>query len=200
MHIVGLTGGIGSGKSEAARIFATLGVPVVDVDVISHRLTEKGSPILTVITEKFGADYFKADGTLDRAKLREKIFSDDSARLTLESILHPAIYAQALLELDKHADAPYQILAVPLLFESERYKALISSSLVIDCDEALQVSRVMQRSKMTESEVRAIMAKQMSREARLALADDVIDNSTNIAHLDKLIRQYNQKMLMYLHS
>ncbi len=200
MHIVGLTGGIGSGKSEAARIFASLGVPVVDVDVISHRLTEKRSPILTVITEKFGADYFKADGTLDRAKLREKIFSDDSARLTLEAILHPAIYAQALLELDKHADAPYQILAVPLLFESERYKALIASSLVIDCDEALQVSRVIQRSKMTESEVRAIMAKQMSREARLALADDVIDNSTNIAHLDKLIRQYNQKMLMYLHS
>lgn len=200
MHIVGLTGGIGSGKSEAARIFATLGVPVVDVDVISHRLTEKGSPILTVITEKFGADYFKADGTLERAKLREKIFSDDSARLALEAILHPAIYAQALLELDKHADAPYQILAVPLLFESERYKALIASSLVIDCDEALQLSRVMQRSKMIESEVRAIMAKQMSREARLALADDVIDNSTNITHLDKLIRQYNQKMLMYLHS
>lgn len=197
MLVVGLTGGIGSGKSEATRMFAALGVPIVDVDIIAHRLTAAGQPLLQEIVNAFGKEYLLPDGSLDRAALREKVFADSAARKQLEAILHPAIYAHAVQELTSNANAPYQILAIPLLFESKRYQKIIHRTLVIDCDESLQIARSMQRSNLTEQAVRAIMATQVSRETRRQLADDVIENNGNIEEFDRKIAEIHKK---YIHT
>ena len=146
MWIVGMTGGIGCGKSEAAKQFAALGVPIVDVDKISHELTAPGQATLKAIALAFGADILNAAGELNRAALREKIFSDPQAKNILEAIMHPAIYERVLNKLDEHKNAAYQIIDIPLLFESERYLKLINRSLVIDCDPAMQINRVKERS------------------------------------------------------
>src|SRR5690606_9862708 len=122
MYLVGLTGGIGSGKTEVARIFAELGVPVVDTDAIAHALTSAGHPVLKEIIAQSGDSYLQADQTLDRAALRDKVFSDTQARYQLEAILHPAIYDAVLQALQENAAAPYQVIAIPLLFESKRYQ------------------------------------------------------------------------------
>lgn len=197
MFVVSLTGGIGSGKSEAAQMFAALGVPVVDVDAISHQLTSIGSPILKEIINIFGKSYLLADDSLDRAALREKIFSDTAARKQLEAILHPAIYEQALQELSKNTSAPYQILVIPLLFEGSRFQSIINRTLVIDCDESLQIARTIQRSGLSEQAVVAIMRAQVSRKVRLALADDVIENNGNLEELSKKITRIHKK---YMHT
>jgi len=197
MFVVGLTGGIGCGKSEAARIFAKLGVPIVDVDVIARHLTTAGQPVLQEIISAFGTEFLGADGNLNRAAMREKVFTDIAARKDLEGIMHPAIYDQALLELSQNKSAPYQILAISLLFENNRYKNDVSRSLVIDCDEALQVSRTMQRSGLTEQVVRGIMAAQVSRDIRRKLADDLIENNGSIEELSKKIAEMHEK---YIHT
>jgi len=201
MFIVGLTGGIGSGKSEAARMFAALGVPIVDVDVIAHQLTDAGSvtnqTILQKISDTFGKAFLGSDGGLDRAALREKIFSDTAARKQLEAILHPAIHQQALLELNKNCAAPYQILVLPLLFEGSRYQGIINRILVIDCDESLQIARSMERSGLSEQAVSAIMHAQVSRKKRLALADDVIENNSSLQELGKKVSRIHKK---YMHT
>jgi dephospho-CoA kinase len=197
MFVVGLTGGIGCGKSEAARIFAKLGVPIVDVDVIARHLTTAGQPVLQEIISAFGTEFLDADGNLNRAAMREKVFNDIAARKDLEGIMHPAIYDQALLELSQNKSAPYQILAISLLFENNRYKNDVSRSLVIDCDEALQVSRTMQRSGLTEQVVRGIMAAQVSRDIRRKLADDLIENNGSIEELSKKIAEIHEK---YIHT
>jgi len=177
MFVVGLTGGIGSGKSEAARLFAELGVPVVDTDAIAHQLTAPGSPLLPLIAQALGGDCLQVNGTLDRAWLRQRVFADAEARRTLENILHPRIREIAAEVLRQHAGVPYQIVVVPLLFETGTYAGLVSRSLVIDCTETLQIARAMQRSQLTEAQVRAIMAAQLPRQQRIALADDVIENN-----------------------
>lgn len=197
MFVVGLTGGIGSGKSEAAQMFTALGVPVADVDAISHHLTSIGSHILKEIINVFGKSYLLADGSLDRAALREKIFSDTATRKQLEAILHPAIYEQALQELSKNTSAPYQILVIPLLFEGSRFQSIINRTLVIDCDESLQIARTIQRSGLSEQAVVAIMRAQVSRKVRLALADDVIENNGNLEELSKKITRIHKK---YMHT
>jgi dephospho-CoA kinase len=197
MFVVGLTGGIGCGKSEAARIFAKLGVPIVDVDVIARHLTTAGQPVLQEIISAFGTEFLGADGNLNRAAMREKVFTDIAARKDLEGIMHPAIYDQALRELSQNKSAPYQILAISLLFENNRYKNDVSRSLVIDCDEALQVSRTMQRSGLTEQVVRGIMAAQVSRDIRRKLADDLIENNGSIEELSKKIAEIHEK---YIHT
>ena len=193
--IVGLTGGIGSGKSEAAQIFASLGVPVVDVDAISHQLTSAGSPVLKEIINVFGKSYLLADGSLDRAALREKVFADEAARRQLEEILHPAIHEQALQALSKNTGAPYQILVIPLLFEGSRYQDIINRTLVIDCDESLQIARAIKRSGLSEQAVITIMGVQVSRKMRLALADDVIENNGSLQELSKKIEQIHKKYM-----
>ena len=193
--IVGLTGGIGSGKSEAAQIFASLGVPVVDVDAISHQLTSAGSPVLKEIINVFGKSYLLADGSLDRAALREKVFADEAARRQLEEILHPAIHEQALQALSKNTGAPYQILVIPLLFEGSRYQNIINRTLVIDCDDSLQIARSVKRSGLSEQAVIAIMRAQVSRKVRLALADDVIENNGSLQELSKKIAEIHKKYM-----
>lgn len=197
MFVVGLTGGIGCGKSEAARIFAKLGVPIVDVDVIARHLTTAGQPVLQEIISAFGTEFLDADGNLNRAAMREKVFHDIAARKDLEGILHPAIYDQALLELSQNQSAHYQILAISLLFENNRYKNDVARSLVIDCDEGLQISRTMQRSGLTEQAVRAIMAAQVSRDFRRKMADDLIENNGSLEELSKKITEMHEK---YIHT
>jgi len=195
MMIVGLTGGIGSGKSEAARLFADLGIPVADTDAIAHALTATGQPALQEISKVFGDEVLQADGSLNRAYLRQRIFSDPAARQTLESILHPKIRDEVASFLDRNASAPYQIVMVPLLFETGAYANLIDRSLLIDCDESLQIMRAMARSHLSETEVRAIMAAQCSREQRLALTSDVILNNGTLADLKNQVREKHEKYI-----
>ena len=195
MRIIGLTGGIGSGKSEATRIFESLGVPVIDVDMIAHQLTAKGQKTLACIVEQFGPEFLLEDGHLCRQAMRKRVFSDADARHQLESILHPAIFDQAQSQLKQIKDAPYVVLAVPLLFESPRYLSLIDQSLLIDCEESVQISRTMHRSGLNQQEVKAIMHAQMPRAQRLALADIVIDNNGNKQDLRKKIEQFHQNSI-----
>lgn len=195
MFVVGLTGGIGSGKSEAAKLFAGLGVPVVDTDAIAHSLTAPGQPALKTIAAALGSASLNADGTLNRAWLRRQVFADPAARKTLEGILHPPIHAQVVQALAENASAAYQIVVVPLLFETGAYAHLINRSLLIDCDEAMQIGRAMTRSQLSETEVRAIMAAQCSRERRLASADDVIDNKGTLEELAEKVRQQHEKYI-----
>ncbi len=196
MFLVGLTGGIGSGKSEAARIFAGLGVPVVDTDAIAHELTAPGQPVLQNIIHLFGNEFLNPDGSLDRAALREKVFADERARHQLEAILHPAIFDEVVQRVNQHPQAPYQIIAIPLLFENERYRSLVQRSLLIDCDETLQVSRTTARSDLPASAVKAIMRAQMSRAERIGQADDIITNNRGLPELKKEIEKLHQKYLM----
>jgi dephospho-CoA kinase len=175
---VALTGGIGSGKSAVAELFAGHGVTVIDADVISHALTAPGGAALAPIAEAFGAEILAADGALDRAALRERVFADPAARRRLEGILHPMIRArmQAALAADT---GPYALLAIPLLVETGQ-TTLADRVLVVDAPEALRIARVGRRSGLAPEQVRRIMASQASREARLAAADDVIDNSGDL--------------------
>ncbi|HSI23221.1 MAG TPA: dephospho-CoA kinase [Methylophilaceae bacterium] len=195
MMIVGLTGGIGSGKSEAARLFNGLGVPVADTDAIAHALTAPGRPVLQEIAKSFGTEALHRDGSLNRAYLRQKVFSDAGAKHLLEDILHPLIREEVANIVARHASAPYQIVMVPLLFETGAYAGLIDRSLLIDCDESLQIARAMARSQLAETEVRAIMAAQCSREQRLEMADDVIVNNGTLADLEKQVREKHEKYI-----
>lgn len=198
MYIVALTGGIGSGKSEAARQFAQLGVPVVDTDVIAHELTATGSPILSEIEHMFDAGVLNDDGSLNRAKLRALVLSNPADRVRLEGLLHPAIYERAIALLKDNESKlrpQYQILVIPLLFENNRYHNVIDKILVIDCDENTQISRAMTRSKLTEEEVKAMMAAQTSRKVRLNGADEIIENNHSLADLIDKINKLHNKLI-----
>lgn len=176
MHFcVGLTGGIGCGKTSVSRLFAGLGAGVVDTDEISHALTAAGGAAMGLIESTFGADFIQADGALDRAAMRALVFADGAAKAHLEAILHPMIHARARIAVEQ-STAPYTILVVPLLLETGSYRDVINRVLVVDCDECLQIARSMQRSGLTEAQVRAIMASQLSRSARRAGAHDVLMN------------------------
>lgn len=180
--VVGLTGGIGSGKSAAADLFAARGAEVVDTDQIAHRLTAPGGAAMEAIREAFGAGVVAADGALNRPAMRALAFEDPEARKRLEAILHPMIRAESD-RLCHAARAPYVMLVVPLLIESGTYRQRVRRLCVVDCPEAVQIARVMQRSGLEESQVRAIMAAQASRAERLAAADDVVDNGGTPAQL-----------------
>ena len=184
--IIGLTGGIGSGKSTVAALFAEHGAGIVDTDVIAHRLTQAGGEAIGAIRAAFGDGFIANDGALDRAKMRRLIFSDAAAKQRLELLLHPLIREQAKAQLRQLQDKPYILIVVPLLPESQAFRQLVQRVLVVDCDENTQVARVTGRSKMTEAEVRAIIARQTPRAERLQLADDIIRND---AGLDSLAEQ-----------
>ena len=175
MYVVGLTGGIGSGKSTVADLFVARGAALVDTDAIAHELAAPGGGALPAIRARFGDGVLRADGGLDRAAMRRLVFSDPGARQALEAILHPLIRAESERRCAA-ASAPYVILAVPLLVESGGYRERCDRLLVVDCEPAVQVARVMARSGLPEAEVRAIIAAQAGRAQRLAAADDVIDN------------------------
>jgi dephospho-CoA kinase len=184
--IVGVTGGIGSGKSTAARLFQQRGAGLVDTDAIAHELTRPGQPALVQIAAVFGTRFLAADGSLDRTKLRHHVFDKPAARNTLEAILHPMI-AREVQQLLRESTAPYVLLLVPLLVETGSYRDLVQRVLVVDCDEHLQVQRAMQRSGLTEGEVRAVMQAQATRGERLAVADDLIRNDGSLEELERQV-------------
>jgi dephospho-CoA kinase len=191
---VGLTGGIGSGKSAAAQVFEELGTTVIDTDALAHALTGPGGAAIAPIRAAFGADYLTPDGALDRARMRELVFADTAKKRLLESILHPMIRVLTS-ELAQAARSPYVILMVPLLIESRDYRRRCQRILVVDCPEELQLARVMARSGLDAAQVRTIMATQVGRAARLAAADDVIDNSQDSAHLRRQVEELHARYL-----
>jgi len=191
---IGLTGGIGSGKSTVADLFAAQGVPIIDTDMIAHALTAPGGAAMPVIQEAFGAAFITPEGALERSRMRSAIFNDPAAKKQLEGILHPLIAAQALREaelasLGAGANADYLMYVVPLLVESGHWRDRVHRILVVDCEEALQLQRVMQRNGMNAAQAGAIMAAQATRAERLAAADDVIDNNGDATHLPYQVTQ-----------
>lgn len=193
--VIGLTGGIGSGKSAAADRFAELGAAIVDSDLIAHQLTAPGGGAIEAIRHAFGDAVIGDDGALDRAGMRALVFAQPDARTRLEAILHPMIRAESDRQCQEAA-APYVMLVVPLLIESGSFRERCQRIAVVDCPEAVQIARVQARSGLSEAQVRAIMAAQVSREARLAAADDVIDNSGDLAALYRQVDGLHQR---YLH-
>jgi dephospho-CoA kinase len=179
---IGLTGGIGCGKTTVANMFAALGATVIDSDLIAHSMTAPGGPAMPAIRAEFGDPYLTADGALDRAAMRALVFSDPLAKLRLEAILHPQIRAAAEAEAAA-AQGAYVIFVVPLLIESGNWRGRVARVLAIDCPESMQISRVMSRNGLPEAQVKAIMSAQVSRQARLAAADDVIVNDDGLSAL-----------------
>ena len=179
---VGLTGGIGSGKTTVANMFAALGASIIDTDLIAHQLSAAGGAAIPAIRAQFGADFITPDGAMDRAKMREHIFADPADKKRLESILHPLIRIETE-QAARQAQGIYTIFVVPLLIESGNWVQRVSRVLVVDCPESLQIERVMERNGLVETQVRAIMQQQASRAVRLAAADDVISNEGEAATL-----------------
>ncbi len=195
--IVGLTGGIGSGKSAAANMLAELGAAVVDTDAIAHELTAPGGAAMAAITSAFGASVIAPSGALDRVAMRQLVFSDAAAKGRLEAILHPLIRAesQRRCAVALAGGAPYVVLVVPLLVESGTYRTRAQRILVIDCAEETQVARVMARNAMTREEVLRIMAAQAMRAERLMAADDTVVNDGELGMLRTRIATLHQKYL-----
>ena len=200
MFAVGLTGGIGSGKSTVADRFGALGVPIVDTDVIAHRITAPHGIAMPEIAREFGPSFVTTDGSLDRARMRTLIFSDDTARKRLEAITHPLIRAETQRQRDS-AQGPYVIVVVPLLVESGNWKTRVDRVLTVDCSVETQIARVMRRNAFSREQVLAIIARQATREQRLAAADDTIVNEDALpdalqVQVDALHRAY----LSYAHT
>jgi len=194
-YVVGLTGGIGSGKSAVANLFSANGVAVIDTDAIAHALTAPGGAAMAAVGAEFGASVVGADGALDRAAMRAMVFADPEARRRLEAILHPMIRRETERQLKAQAaGSAYAILVVPLLIESGDYRKRVDRIAVVDCAEAQQIARVMSRNGLARDQIEAILAAQASRAERLAAADDVVDNDGDPAALppqiERLHRQY----------
>jgi dephospho-CoA kinase len=190
---IGLTGGIGSGKSTVAELFADLGVPIIDTDRIAHELTAPGSELVGLIGEMFGSGTVAADGTLDRTGLRQIIFADAAKRRQLEALLHPRIRSRAL-EFMAQLRGPYCIVVVPLLLEAG-WHSLVDRILVVDAPPELQLHRTLQRDARPVEEVRAIIAAQIPREKRLDAADDIVVNDADRSKLAAQVEALHQKYL-----
>lgn len=193
MLVIGLTGGIGSGKSEVSRRFAALGVPVIDTDVIARELVEPGCPALDEIVSAFGRETLNADGSLNRRRLRDAVFADDARRLRLEDILHPRI-RERVAEITAGLSASYAIVVIPLMLET-RYPIPVDRVLVVDTPDALQIGRVMARDRASEEDARAVLAHQAPRARRLAIADDIIVNSGDLDALDPQVEGLHRRYL-----
>lgn len=188
---IGLTGGIASGKSVVADMFAELGVPVIDTDVIAREVVQPGQPALGEIRERFGETIIDTAGNLDRAALRKLIFSDDTARLDLEAILHPRIGAETRRQADA-ADSDYQLIVVPLLVGSPLMQ-FVDRILVVDCQEDTQIRRLLERDTESVEQAERILAAQASREERLAIADDVVNNDHSLNHVRDQVIDLDRK-------
>ncbi len=191
---IGVTGGIGCGKSTVADAFARLGAGVVDTDAIAHALTAAGGAAMPALVAAFGPDCAMPDGALDRARMRAQVFADPAAKARLEAILHPLIQLETLAQAEA-SPAPYVLIVVPLLVESGHWQQRVARVLVVDCAETTQIARVMARNQLPRATVEAIMATQATRAARLAVADDVIHNDGD---LDSLMPQIDRLHQFYL--
>lgn len=196
-YVVGLTGGVGSGKSTVADFFVQLGAALVDTDAIAHELTGPQAAAIPQLIAAFGPTIVDRAGALDRVRMRQRVFADAEARAVLEGILHPMI-RRLSDQRCQAASAPYVILAVPLLVESASYRERCDRILVVDCPETRQIERVMARNGLSEPEVKAIMAAQATRAERLAVADDVVSNDLDLAALKTQVLSLHQKYLQYL--
>lgn len=196
-YVVGLTGGVGSGKSTVADFFVQLGAALVDTDAIAHELTGPEGAAIPQLKAAFGPTVIDSTGALDRVRMRQRVFADAEARAVLEGILHPMI-RQLSDQRCQAASAPYVILAVPLLVESASYRQRCDRILVVDCPETRQIERVMARNGLSEPEVKAIMAAQATRAERLEVADDVLGNDLDLATLKTQVLSLHQKYLQYL--
>ena len=192
--IVGITGGIGSGKSAVTQRFEQQGITVVDADLAARVIVEPGKPALSAIAEHFGQDMIQADGALDRAALRQRVFADDNERLWLEQLTHPLIGQEILDQLAASRSA-YTILSSPLLLETSQ-KDLVNCVVVVDVPEETQLARTMQRDDNDEAQVKRIMAAQIAREDRVGQADIVIDNSRTLEELDDLVEELHKEFLL----
>jgi len=192
--VVSLTGGIGSGKSAVAALFARRGITVVDTDAIAHELTSPGGGAMEAILESFGSDFITPEGALDRARMRALVFRDPQSKRRLERILHPRIRAESAVRIAA-ASSPYVILVVPLLLEAGVDRARYQRVMVVDCDEDVQIERVMRRSHLPDDEVRRIMASQVGRQERREAADDVVDNSEGLDDLEPQVEALHRRYL-----
>lgn len=192
-YCIGLTGGIGSGKSTVAEMFAALDVPVIDTDTISRELTQAGGAAMPAISAEFGSELIEPSGAMDRVRMRMRILSDAHARERLEGILHPMIRAEARRRLEALPASGYALLVVPLLVESGSYRDMIDRVLVVDCDEAMQLTRTCGRDGRSEAEVSGIMSLQATRRARLDQADDVLNNAGDLAVLRASVAELHRK-------
>lgn len=193
--VVGLTGGIGSGKSAVADRFAACGAVIVDTDVIAHELTAAHGAAIEPVRAAFGDDLITPEGALDRAAMRRRVFADPSLRARLEALLHPLIRTESEIHLHRLANAnfPYAVLVVPLLVETPGYLDRVKRVCVVDCPDETRIARVMARNGLARQEVLAIMAAQASRAERLAAADDIIDNAGNMAELESQVAVLHAK-------
>ena len=193
-YIVGLTGGIGSGKSTIANLFVELGVPIVDADIVAREVVEKGSPLLAQIAEHFGKSILTEEGELNRAELRKKVFADENEKNWLNHLLHPAIRERMLAQLNSQS-APYTLFVVPLLIEN-KLTTLCDRILVVDVKPETQIARVSSRDHNNIQQIQAIMNVQVSREERLKWADDIISNDAklpeNLPHLKQKVLELHQ--------
>ena len=190
-----MTGGIGSGKSEALKIFKSLSIKVIDLDNISKEITETSHQAIQEIKLVFGDAIFDKDNQLDRKKLKEIIFSDKNKKINLEKILHPKIYEEVKKRLNALSHESYVVIDIPLLFETNQYTSLISRSLVIDCKENDQIERVKKRDGIDISVIKSIIDQQINRSSRIEKADDVVINDGSIEKLEESIKSLHKKYL-----
>lgn len=193
-YLIGLTGGIGCGKTSAANLLAELGAEIIDSDEIAHRLTRPGGIAIEPIRRAFGSGFVTQNGALDRDKMRALVFSEPPEKRRLEAILHPLIREETAKSIAA-SRAPYVLLVVPLLLETGAYRKIIDRLLVVDCTEEIQIARTMARNGLSREEVLAIMATQASRKARLAAADDVITNDGDLESLQRQVAALHEKYL-----
>ncbi len=193
MYKVGLTGGIGCGKTTVSNLFKQLSVPVIDADEIAHALVNPAGIALTQISQQFGQTYILADGNLDRSKLRETIFNDVEKKTQLENIMHPLIYGEIEQQLSE-LSAPYAILSIPLLLET-KMQAFVDHILVIDCPMEVQINRVKLRNQLSAAQITAIIHSQVSRSERLAQADSIIDNTQDQLKLNQQVKHLHEQFL-----
>lgn len=191
---IGLTGGLGSGKTAVTKEFSRLGVPIIDTDEISRELTADNGPALPLLKKAFGKSVLNANATLNRELLRSRILEDDMERERLESILHPMIQREVTRRISS-TSAPYVLVVIPLLVEVGSYDKLLDRILVVDCDEETQVRRALARGGWPESEIRAMIAKQATRQVRMARADDIIHNEGSWDDMAAQVASLNEKYL-----
>jgi dephospho-CoA kinase len=195
MFIIGMTGGIGSGKSEALKIFESLNIKAIDLDKISKEITDTSHQAIEEIKLVFGDAIFDKDNRLDRKKLREIIFSEKDQKINLEKILHPKILEEVMKRLNVLSNESYVVIDIPLLFETNQYTSLISRSLVIDCKIDDQIERVKKRDGIDTSVIQSIIEQQVGRNYRIERADDVVVNDGSIEKLEESIKALHKKYL-----
>jgi len=191
---IGLTGGIGSGKSTITDLFSQYNIPIIDADTIAHQLVAPGQPVLKQLGHTFGSSIINKDNSLNRAKLKDLIFSDPAKKTQLETILHPLIFQQMQLECDKQ-NSVYSVLSIPLLIET-KMTAFVDQILVVDCPVETQIIRVKQRDQLSTEQILSIIASQTPRKTRLSYADDIIDNSNSTTQLAEQVKKLHNKYLL----